>query len=165
MLQTAHAPLTRPHAGQSPVRVDSFFFPAQFSGRSTLASVQALAQAHGGQVQAVTELAASLGIGLPSQVGVQDLMRAAEWLGLQVQLEQLHPKDLAGKALPALLLCPGGASAAQVLVLAHCDHRYTVTHDHTSAVPLTSMGPLHLLADQWAPTGLGWCLSVTPKQV
>lgn len=165
MLQAAHTPLARPHTGHTPARVDSFFFPAQFNGRSTLASVLALAQAHGGQVQAVTELATSLGIGLPSQVGVQDLMRAAEWLGLQVQLEQLHPKDLAGKALPALLLCPGGASAVQVLVLAHCDNRYTVTHDHTSAVPLNSMGPLQLLADQWAPTGLGWCLSVTPQQV
>lgn len=165
MLQAAHAPLARPHTGELPARVDSFFFPAQFDGRTALVSVLALAQAHGKQVQSLAELAAGLGIGLPSQVGVQDLMRGAEWLGLQVQLEQLQTKDLAGKALPALLLCPGGASAAHVLVLAHCDHRYTVTHDHTSAVPLNSMGPLHLLADQWAPTGLGWCLSVMPKQV
>ena len=165
MLQAGHAPLTRPHTGQSPVRVDSFFFPAQFNGRATLASLLAMAQAHGKQVHSLAELSASLGLGLPSQLGVQDLMRAAEWLGLQVQLEQLHPKELAGKALPALLLCPGGAVPAQVLVLAHCDNRYTVTHDHASAVPLNSMGPLHLLADQWAPTGLGWCLSVTPQQV
>jgi hypothetical protein len=119
-----------------------------------------------GRCKAVPELAASLGIGLPSQVGVQDLMRAAEWLGLQVQLEQLHSEGSGRQSLARFAVCVRAVPARRrLLVLAHCDHRYTVTHDHTSAVPLNSMGPLHLLADQWAPTGLGWCLSVTPKQV
>lgn len=163
MLQAAETGMTHARAVPSHGRGDSFFVPDQFKGRATLCSVLALAQAHGREAPSVAELAASMGIGLPSWVGVQDMMRAADLLGLAVQLEQLHPKDLAGKALPALLLCPAHSNAANVLVLAHCDNRYAVTHDHASAIPLNSMGPLHLLADRWAPTGAGWCLSVTPK--
>lgn len=150
-------------ADSSVMQAGTFFFPDQFGGRAALASLVALAQAHGVPVMDVNELAARLGIGLPSQVGVQDVLRAADLLGLPVQLEHARPQDLPGKALPALLLCPHSASSAQVLVLAHCDERYAVTHDHASAVPINSMGPVHMLAQQWAPAGTGWCVSVKPQ--
>lgn len=163
MLQTAASAYS--HAGRSHVAVDSFFFPGQFNGHTALSAVLALAQAHGRQGLGLTELAASLGIGLPSQVGVHDVMRAAKLLGLDVHLEQLHPSALTGKALPVLLLCPGIANAPNVLLLAHCDSRYVVTHDHACAVPLSSMGPLHMLGPQWAPSGTGWCLSVKSQLV
>lgn len=165
MLQAAGMALAYGQAGRPNVAADSFFFPSQFNGRATLSAVLALAQAHGRQVRGLAEFAASLGIGLPSQVGVQDVMRAAERLGLDVQLEQLHPSALIGKALPVLLLCPGAANPTNVLLLAHCDNRYVVTHDHACAVPLSSMGPLHMLGDQWAPSGTGWCLCVKSQQV
>lgn len=165
MSQAMAAALVSRPPGRSHASSESFFFPGQFNGRATLSALLALAQAHGGQQPSLTEFAASLGFGLPSQVGVQDVMRAAEWLGLHVQLEQLHPQALTGKALPLLLLCPAVANTANVLLLAHCDTRYAVTHDHACAVPMSSMGPLHMLADQWAPSGAGWCLCVKPKHV
>lgn len=165
MLQATGAASVYGHAEWSHVPVDSFFFPEQFNGRATLSAVLALAQAHGRQAPGLTEFAANLGIGLSSKLGVQDVMRAAALLGLDVQLEQLPLQALPGKALPALLLCTGAANATNVLLLAHCDSRYVVTHDHACAVPLSSMGPLHMLSDQWAPSGTGWCLCVKNRQV
>lgn len=148
------------HGAKPPLPQETVFYPSQFTGRAALASVVALAHAHGQSALTVTELAASLGIGLPSQVGVQDVMRAAEQLGLTVQLKQLPSKDLANQTLPLLLLCPDSYKGAHVLLLTQCDNRYVVTHDHASAVPLNSMGPLYMLANEWAPTGAGWCLLV-----
>ena len=164
MLQATGTASAHGHAGRPPVAVDSFFFPGQFSGRATLSAALALAQAHGRPVPGLAEFAARMGIGLPSQVGVQDVMRAAELLDLDVQLEQLPLQALTDKALPVLLLSPDVADGANVLVLAHCDNRSVVTHDHACAVPLSNMGPLHTLVNQWAPSGTGWCLCVKPQQ-
>lgn len=141
--------------------IGSAFFPGQFNGRTALASVLALADAHGVVTRGLAELAASLGVGLPSKLGVHDLMRAAELLGLDVQLSQLSPDELAKVPLPALLIHPQADTAAQLLVLSHCDGQYAVTEDHTSTVPLSNMGPLRMLAAQWAAGGKGWCLMVT----
>lgn len=163
MLQATGTASAYGHAGRPHVAVDSFFFPGQFNGRATLSAALALAQAHGRQVPGLAEFAARMDIGLPSQVGVQDVMRAVELLDLDVQLEQLPLQALTDKALPVLLLCPDVADGANVLVLAHCDNRYVVTHDHACVVPVSSMGPLHSLANHWAPSGVGWCLCVKPK--
>lgn len=165
MLQAPITAAALSRADPSVLWADTCFYPDQFSGRAALASLVALAPAHGVSVPHVSELAARLGIGLPSQVGVQDVLRAADLLGLHVQLERVRPQDLPGKVLPALLLCPHAAPLAQVLVLAHCDEQYAVTHNHASAVPINSMGPVHMLVQQWAPAGTGWCVSVKPQQV
>ena len=163
MLQSVHFTTADDFAQQAHAPVSSFFFPDQFGGRATLSSLLALAQAHGRQVpDSVADFAASMGIGLPSQVGVQDVMRAAKLLGLDVQLEQVSPQDLAARTLPVLLFSPASPTVSNVLVLAHCDSRYAVTHDHACSVPLCNMGPLRMLAEQWAPVGAGWCLSVAP---
>lgn len=145
------------------VMVNSFFFPGQFSGRAALSAVLALAQSHGCRVPGLAELAAEMGIGLPSRVGVQDLMCAAGQLGLAVQLEQLSALDLPDTPQPILLLYPSSADAANMLLLAHCDRRHVLTYDHTSLVPMSNIEPLHVLARKWAPAGTGWCLCVKPR--
>ncbi|HRK38493.1 MAG TPA: hypothetical protein PK347_08895 [Burkholderiaceae bacterium] len=163
MLQPVHTASDRTAGAFGSAVTGSAFFPGQFNGRTALASVLALAEVHGVAARSVAELAVSMGVGLPTKLGVHDLMRAADILGLDVQLSQLSPNDLAHVPLPALLLNTHGGVSANLLVLSHCDSRYAVTEDHASAVPLSNMGPLSLLAEQWATDGKGWCLVVKPS--
>jgi ABC-type bacteriocin/lantibiotic exporter with double-glycine peptidase domain len=127
-----------------------------------MASMAELALAHVNLDFTAGELARNLGLTLPSRVGVQDLMRAADAAGLQARVQRVAAAQLQHLALPVLLLSADTGDLAAVLLLAHCDGKYVVTHDHTSVIPTNAMGPLHLLASAWAPNGKGWVLTVQP---
>lgn len=140
-----------------------FFYPGQFPARAALAAVAHLARAHTGAQSSPSELARLLDLFLPARLGVQDLLRASEVLGLDARLQRVPPQELADMALPTLLLLPEQDHLPTVLVLAHCDGRYVVTHDHSSVIPSNAMGPLSMLASDWAPHGTGWVLTVSPR--
>lgn len=141
---------------------EAFFFPGQFAGRAAMAAMAELALAHVNLDFTAGELARNLGLTLPSRVGVQDLMRAADAAGLQAKVQRVAAAELPHLALPVLLLSADTGDLPAVLVVAHCDGKYVVTHDHTSVIPTNAMGPLHLLAAAWAPNGKGWALTVQP---
>lgn len=141
---------------------EAFFFPGQFAGRAAMAAMAELALAHTNLDLTAGELARHLGLTLPSRVGVQDLMRAADVAGLQAKVQRVATTQLQHLALPVLLLSAETGDLPAVLVVAHCDGKYVVTHDHTSVIPTNAMGPLHLLASAWAPSGKGWVLTVQP---
>ncbi len=148
-------------SGQADTTIEeSFFFPGQFAGRAAMASMAELAQAHADLDFTAGELARKMGITLPSRVGVQDLMRAADLAGLSAKVQRVAVSELQHLTLPVLLLSADTDSLPAVLVVAHCDGRYVVTHDHASVIPTNAMGPMHMLAQGWAPDGMGWVLTV-----
>lgn len=139
---------------------EAFFFPGQFAGRAAMAAMAELALAHVNLDFTAGELARNLGITLPSRVGVQDLMRAADLTGMQAKVQRVAAAELQHLPLPVLVLSADNGDLPAVLVVAHCDGKYVVTHDHASVIPTNAMGPLHMLASAWAPGGKGWVLTV-----
>lgn len=143
------------HVAGSPVGSSPFFFPDQFVARSALACLADVAEAQGVRTDA-TQLAALLGLHLPARLGVQDLIRAAEGLGLFPRLECRSLEDLA--LLPLPLMAFMASDGEEVQVVTHCDGRYVVAHSHGSVVPMRSMVPVDMLARSWACNGSGWVL-------
>lgn len=139
----------------SPVGTSPFFFPDQFVARSALACLADVAEAQGVRTDA-TQLATRLGLPLPARLGVQDLIRVAEGLGLCPRLECRSLEDLARLPLPLMVFM--ASDGEEVQVVTHCDGRYVVAHSHGSVVPMRSMVPVDMLARSWARNGSGWVL-------
>jgi hypothetical protein len=143
-----------------PEDMSSFFFPGQFPGRAALAAMAELAKTHARVDFSPSELARRLGVQLPKRLGVTDLMRVADLLGLKVGLNRVVSSAIQHLPLPVLLISPDSGQVPSLLVATHCDGRYLVTHDHSSVIPANTMEPLSALAPHWAPTGKGWVMWV-----
>lgn len=132
----------------------------RFDGQAALSTVQALARAHAGHTDVVHPLAVRLGNCVVEPWSMDDVFHACELFGLNVRMVQLRPQDLQGQRLPLLLICPSEVGRSRLMLLTHCDQRHTVTHEHGSGAPLSKMGPMHVMATCWAPSGWGWSLVV-----
>jgi len=133
----------------------SFFFPGQFAARPAVTCLADLASALGVATDA-TQLAQIAGIDLQARLGIQDLIGAAERLGLKAYLERHPPAALAQLALPVLVFLSDGTQGMQVVT--HSDGRYVVMHNHSSVISTNSMVPLANLSGGWTQGGQGWLL-------
>jgi hypothetical protein len=137
--------------------IHSFFYPEQFSARPALAALADVAQTHG-RLTSPEQLADFLAVKLPCRLGAQDLIRAAESLGLPASIRRCAATDLSDVDLPVLLFVTPACGQPSVQVLARCDGKYVATRDHGSTVPRSSMGPIGHLLSEWAAHGEGWLL-------
>jgi ABC-type bacteriocin/lantibiotic exporter with double-glycine peptidase domain len=135
----------------------TFFYPDQFAARPALAALADVARSHGQLIDA-EPLAHALGMPLSGRLGVQDLVRAGELLGLPSSIRQCAVTDLLDINLPALLFVAHPSGEQGVLVLAQFDGKYIAMRDHGSMVPRSTMGPVRQLTEVWSPQGDGWLM-------
>jgi subfamily B ATP-binding cassette protein HlyB/CyaB len=114
----------------------------------SLAALCAIARIH--QIAAdPANLAHQLGLSASAPIAVDDLLRAAQHLGLKAKLTRTTPERLALTPLPALARIRNADGEVSTIVLAQCDGQRVLLQDPGTPGGRPTIEPMDVFTRQW----------------
>lgn len=117
-------------------------------GDAALHALCAIARLHQVAADPAT-LAHQLGLRPSDAVGIEDILRAAQHLGLKAKRSSTTPDRLALTPLPALALMKREDGESAVVILAQCDGQRVLLQDPGAEASRPIIEPLEVFSSKW----------------